>query len=555
MATNDSEASLISSATAGQIKLPKMDFNSIREGALGREERAEVIRQFMGAVNSKQQLITALDELKNMDVVQTILDVFIDDGLISTSQGTLFTVNYKEEEDQDEDPEFSSIEGDEKEKQTQLEEEVNGEIKDFMNRVGLDAFLRSILEDILRQGEYPFRIIAEENKGILELKDDLNFGDVLTLYEGNEVSGYLERRGRKVVERDTDEVGHFAIFPMKIRVSVVDWREGRKKQLPVHYRLGRSLIYPAISKLRRLQILEMGSVAESLRKVLMPSIVSIGVPANTEPGEAAAIVGRYERMLQPPMKSPEQVVTVPFGDIFEMVGRVKVIPNFSDGKGKVDPVNLDQGEGSAIDERENRLRIAVAMAIGMPAYHLSLIPGQTPEDKVHTLKLYARYSRKLISIQESLAAGVKDLIHRHLSLKGIKVTKDLIKVNFKALVNMDLLDSVEYAVASVQTLRDLHTALQEIGTSDVVNLKVNSKVFKGIASRFLSVLGEQDLLVESDGIPINPLPPGGEEGGMGPVGDQGPGGLPLAPAIIAPDQADSSPEEPPIEPEIGEPPI
>ena len=77
-------------------------------------------------------------------------------------------------------------------------------------------------------------------------------------------------------------------------------------------------------------------------------------------------------------------------------------------------------------------------------------------------------------VQSSIGDGIRSIISTHLRMRGMAVREENIKVRFKSLVNMDLLDSVEYTAASVDIMTDLFGALENIASSDAARMKLNS---------------------------------------------------------------------------------
>lgn len=320
-------------------------------------EKSELVHAFMGMYNSRDMLMDTLRSLQNLDAVQTILDVIIDDAFFGSADLKVFTASYE------------GPEGD-------LTDSINKDITVFVKKMQLNAFIRNITEDLLLYGEYPYRIEGEQGKGITEIRDDVDPTSVIAVYEKSEPEFFLEKKGTKINVRQPYEMGHFCLSPRKVRVRLSE-KEQKKKQLAEYVRIGRPIIYPAISKLKRLQVHEQAVVAESLKRLLLPTYVTVAVPASTSTEDMPEIIKKYERILQSPgqtMLSPDDLTTA---DLFEMVGRIKVIPTFTDGKGAI--AQLEPLSNVAeLDEREQKLRSAIAMAVGIPQYYLVQAATETP---------------------------------------------------------------------------------------------------------------------------------------------------------------------------------
>lgn len=473
-----------------------------------RERAASLVNGFIGILNTRVGLIKTYESLRNLDVVQTILDVVQDDGFNSSQEPEVFTVFYEPEHAEDElelgngdemEAGIDSISDNDDETEDELVEKINEEISSFVENIGLVDFVKNNMEDILLYGEYPFRIECEEGRGIVNMIDDVDPAAVIAFYEGANPKFFIERVGNKAVVRSTEEMGHFCLDSRKIRIKITDLKTKVPEVVPEYVRVGRSIIYQAISKLKRLQVFEMAAIADSLKKIMTPILVGVGVPAAATPQDTQEIVKKYEvELAAPSTPNATDPGSFTFYDIFELVGRVKVLPNFSDGKGVVGAVDITTGQRQAdVDAIEDRLRLAIAKASGIPEYYIALSEG-SGGSKLETLKVFSRYSRRLTTIQTSISDGIRRLVSTHLSLKGLAVRAKNIKVRFKSLVNMDLLDSVEYTAASVDIMNDLFNALEAIVSSDNSKLRLNPAKLLNLLNTFLSPMAGAEGVLELD---------------------------------------------------------
>ena len=497
---------LIQAANYNQRQRTPFVHRDWRDGR-DRERTAALVEGFIGVLNTRVGLIKTYESLRNLDVVQTILDVVQDDGFNSSQEPEVFTVYYEPEKSEDEiefndgkeeEAYISDVEEDNKE-EDELVEKINEEISAFVENVGLVDFVTNNLEDILLYGEYPFRIVCQEGRGVTAIVDDVDPASVIAFYEGAFPKFFIERIGNTVVIRSTEEMGHFCLDSRKIRIKITDLKSKIPEVVPEYVRVGRSIIYQAISKLKRLQVFEMAAVADALKKILTPILVGVGVPAAATPQDTADIVKKYEiELAAPSTPNATDPGSFTFYDIFELVGMVKVLPNFSDGKGTVGTVDITTGQQQAdVDAKEDRLRLAIAKACGIPSYYIALTEDNG-QSKLETLKVFSRYSRRLTTIQTSISDGIRRLVSTHLSMKGLAVRAKNIKVRFKSLVNMDLLDSVEYTAASVDIMNDLFSALETIVSSDNSKLRMNPEKLLNLLNTFLSPMAGAEGVLELD---------------------------------------------------------
>lgn len=448
-----------------------------------RMQLQEIVQAFLPTLNTRFELIKTYESMRNLDAVQVILDVMIDDGFSSSNDPEVFTVSYNSGVDDE------------------LSEKIDFEVQSLVTRLDLLGFVKNSLEEFILYGEYPFRIVAEPGRGVIAIKDDVPPDAVLAIYEGARKKFFLERRGHQLVVVSPQEMGHFCLSARKIRLklapSKLDVNAGLV-DVPEYIYVGRSVIYQAISKLKRLQLYEMGAVAKTLKNLLTPLIISVGVPASASTDDLLELTRKYEQDLQAPTTpNATDPGAFTFTDIFEMVGRVRVFPSFSDGKGTVAPVELGAAADPSMDEAEDRLRLGIALDVGMPSYNL-VAGAEGTASKLEVLKVSSRYSRKLMTIQEGVREGIRDIVTQHLSLKGLNVKRENIKVKFKSLVNMDQLDVVEFMAASTDIMGNIFSIIETISASEVAGVKVNKEKLKNLLNRFISPMTDEEGLFESD---------------------------------------------------------
>jgi len=541
-------------------------FNHAEYGvALDFTERQEMIRSFMGIYNQREDMLRSLNTLRNMDLVQTIVDVFINDGFNASSDNFIFNIRYQ----------AKNTDGTDR-KEDDIGKNINAQIESFKEKVKLAPFIQNCLEDLLLIGEYPFRPIREEKQGIVELADDLEPANIVAVCRNEKVEYYLEKRDTKIFIREPYQIKMFSMATRKVRVRAGHFQKHQfqTRMIPEYYRVGRSILYPAVAKLKRLQIIEMASIANALNRVLTPKILGLSVPANAQPEDITEITKRYERRLQELRTNIAVDGQLEFQELLNAVGRIFMVPQFADGKGAMTPIDINEPDDNG--EQENRLRVAAAVAIGVPPYYLSIL-GEAAMGKVEMLKSYSRYSRKLVGVQNTLADTVVDLTSDHLKDLGIHVKPEEIVVEFKSIVNTDALDTMEYSVAATQVLQDISSALEAVASSQNMKVKINTKKFIALFESLMEVIpGTKGILVEvtdeelpqgppeasPDGsLPSPPPPPGSpgeappteappppEEGPVTPPGKGTvvPGNPPAQPTVPPPDEAEPGPLPPPV---------
>jgi hypothetical protein len=244
-----------------------------------------------------------------------------------------------------------------------------------------------------------------------------------------------------------------------------------------------------MKSLQRLQIMENVSTVLDLSEVLKPEIVTVSVPANSSPTEAQTVASDYERHLND-LAGFNEADSLDFATLAATANRRKVIPQWLDQKGVVSSAGItENGKSESAWHSIDKLRNLIALSIGIPPFYINI--SETPADKAQIIKLYSRYTRKLTSLQKTLAEGTKDLILLHLSKKGINVKRDNISVKFKAITSGDALDDTDMMVATVTGINDLYKGIEEITNSDNNNLVLDDEQFKqlfnNLTSRYLNI--------------------------------------------------------------------
>ena len=479
-------------------------FNSI-ETTLSQYERQELIRTLTGQIESRQGLIETYDTVRTMDVVQTTLDVITDDAFY-TNEGKIFTVYYDDGEKGD----------------SHTKTKINNWIKDLLNDCALEALIKNLMDDLLLYGEYPVRICVAPEVGVIEIKDDMDPATTVGIYEVDEPAFFLEKSSRGYRIRDPREVIHFHLYPRKVPVKIQD-STYRNRKLPEHIRMGRSVIYPALSKIKQLRLIELSAMITDLKRAMAPVLVSVAVPPNAQPEDVTETVKKYEQHLQETFRGLDNIDNPSLADLFSVISNIRVIPNFTDGKGAVQTLDL-LGSPQDTDSRIDRVRLAIAIAIGIPPYYITAGTGDTGQSKMEMLKLHSRYSRMLSSIQNSVADGIRRIIMLHIINKNVFIKETDIKIVFKKVISVENLDRMEYAVAAAQTLRDIAGVIGDVLSNDEIRATVNSEAFVNMFNSLCKPLWEEPLLRLLTDDEIAAETGGGTEGGGESPSSGGPSG-------------------------------
>lgn len=491
-------------------------------------------------ITTKREILTQARNLfDTSDIVQTLVDVMIDDGFNSfQNENEEFKIKYELDED-----DLENL-GEE------YQQQIQNEIDDFVERFDIKQRAAEIVPEIIRDGEYAWGVIFDESgqKGVLDIVDELDVINLLPFYEGEQLAFVINQNNlpqetgkrsnrafiasqmdvdTRAIAYKPDNIIFFRLDGLtKKRINMSNfYNEEFKKlfykrthiKLPKYVRIALPLYWSAMKNLNRLKIMENVSTVLDLQDVLKPEIVHVTVPTNTSPVQAQQIIRNYERQLNE---------TSGFGaeDSYDLstlaaqANRRKVLPQWLDTKGTLQSAGVNQSsKGQGAWDSVDKLRNQIALNIGIPPFYINI--SQTPIEKAQIIKLYSRYTRKLTALQKTLAAGLKDLIMLHLKYKGININKNNLTIKFKAITSGDSLDDTDLLVGLVTGVSDLYKALDEITASEHNNLVLDDEQFKELFDDMTGKYLNISNLIRVDETKFENID--GDEEGFEPIGSPG----------------------------------
>lgn len=458
----------------------------------------KLLSTFNTHIAGKQEVLAQSRELFDTDVVQTIIDVVINDAFNSF-------VNIEDEFKIEFDPDDENI-------SEEFKEQVQSKIDDLVDRFDLKNQIADIVPELLRDGEFAFGIVVEPGEGIKDIVDDLDVASLLPFYNGNKLAFIMKQpesdqmNGRPLVYRAENVVYFRLKYFTKQRVDLrIDgsltndqlrkkFYEETKLYLPRFLRICKPFYYSALKLIARLGVLELVGTVQELNQVTRRDIINLNVPQNTSPREASAIVNDYEKILN----GPDNDLDSDRLDVATLTNyntKRIILPQWSDGKGTLSLSDVNSGTNDRSAGTRDSISFArslIALSVGVPGFYVSL--SEQALDKTQTLKLYTRYVRKLSSLQKSIADGCVDFVQADLKASKIFVEDKSIKVRFKTLTSADSLDETDITVGTIEGLNNIFKNLVEIEDARP-DLKVSSEVFKKIFdTQTRKYLGFTDLL-------------------------------------------------------------
>ena len=455
-----------------------------RANALG-----QIIKQISSALEGRNGLLKELRMSRENELVQTLLSNLVNDAFSSIADDTFLSVEYNNKLD----------------RKSSIDDRIQAEIDKFVKKHDLAGLARDIVPDWMLEGEYFLRTKVVKGQGIVEIIDDCDTEEYIGLYKGRELSSFLRNNVKtsKFELLDRHELSHFILDGSKIKVKVELPED--IENLPKSIRMGKSVIYPVLTSVRKLNVLETTSLAMELKRVLAPILVSIDIPADTDNQYITDIIDKYENYLNDINMEATYSDNYTVADSLQSASRIKVIPKHADSKGAIEQIRFDY-DNSDLNNRINDIRKSIAMAMGVPSFYLSY--GDQLLGKTDMLKVYSAYSRKLVGIQTSFGEGIKNLVYKHLIHTGEHFPiKNNIEVKFKSVTNLDILDDIDVMVATMTALRDCFNLIEEASASDQFKVTVDDEklieIFNMFTASFPKLQGVLKLYNDGKGKEFN----------------------------------------------------
>jgi hypothetical protein len=359
---------------------------------------------------------------------------------------------------------------------------------------------------------------AENEVGLIELRDDVTQPLVVPVTNFGEIEGYLqmdEQTGRVEVKEEADFV-HFSLDSKRIRIDAHDsFLKGHQqgiqvnkeilKDIPRYIRVGKGVIHAVLSKFKELELLEQLVPASKLQKLSAGTLIGFSVPQGYDLKKAQTAAKQIEGLVNKKLAiNTKDKNEVTLENIMNSTGKVKMVPLFGD-KGRMEILQTRSDEPDDLLNSIEDLRRTILGSIGTP---YEIIFGGDEGRKGELLKRYARYLRLLKNIQRAITSGVKQIVMIDLANAGITFKPDEIEVDFKTkLVEINNLDELEFADTTVQMISNIRDFVFELADkeSSPVADNIDMKMFVEYLDKQFSSIGLKGL-VKTDVKPKDDVP-------------------------------------------------
>lgn len=451
------ESGIVSSPTGKKV-------NAIKADKETRLLAAALTQVFTRLHSNKEEYKKVLKDLETYYLVDAIFNQLAEDSLtpdITTGEVVGITSN-----------------------NTQIKEALDT----LQSTINFDQLVNDFILDLLQTGDYYLRIKAVKGKGVEAVNDDVDQDTLLALYDKGLPSKFLVKTPRQIKLVAPYHYCHFVLGKSKLRIKISDFMtkgatiDTDSYRIPNYVRVGRPVLYGVINKIKELLLLEKLIPASKINQLSSGNIVSVGLPAHTTPEKAFEVARQIEQILNQKIGVNKNSNELTVTDILSTAGRIKVIPAFGD-KGAISNVDAKDSMKS-VDDLTNSvkdLREVILSSVGIPPQ--LLFGGDS--SKSDLLKRYARYLRRLKTIQTSIANGLIQIALIHLTNLDIEANPSDIKVEFRnEIVNIDELDKLEYHDAIIgmtdKIMATFNAMMQNPVIAETINIEEMANSVKSI---------------------------------------------------------------------------
>lgn len=422
----------------------------------------------------RKEIIQQIDRIRNFYITDVLLSQFSDDALTpDVASGEVLSV-YSERPDLD------------------------YELKALEDRLQFDKLVSDIVEDLLAYGEYTLEVEVEPGFGIKKLKDEVDQTSVIAITELGEISNYLvmDSKGSKAELVEPSRYIKFMLGNRRVRIDLrneLQYLKDKKimGEIPRFVRIGKSLLFPILSKVKELELLEQLVPASKLAQLTANTLIGVNVPGGIEPQKAFEVARNIENLVN-------RKVGIDFGNreltiqnIMTIAGRIKIIPIFGGDRGDLKKIEYRAEEPTDLMAVAEDARKVICSSVGIP---YELIFSGSELKRVDLLKRYARYLRRLKMIQKAIAEGIRQICNIHLVNKNFSYRPSDISIDFKnILINVDELDKLEFTDATVSMLKNINEFMAGL-TDEMQSKCVDKKEWYEFLNNQLSIAGMSNII-------------------------------------------------------------
>jgi hypothetical protein len=356
---------------------------------------------------------------------------------------------------------------------------------------------------------------AKGPQGLLEVKDVVDQTAIIPLTQDGKRRSYLTLDKGKVVKAHARHYIHFTMGGSRRRLQVfeelsrgVAEYDDRLKEVledvPRYIRVGKSIFYGTLSKIRELELLEKLIPAAKLSKLSQGTIVGVNLPENYDLEKGLAAVRRVEGLLNKKIGVDNKLNELTVESIIATSGQYKAIPLYGE-KGRIERIDYKEDQSDDLLSNLKDIREIICDSIGVP---YELVFKSDDVNRGNIIRKYARYLKKLKSVQRALQDGIRQIVKIHLAARdGISYKDSDLQINFLSkLPEIDNLDNLEHMDITISMLGNLLSRINEFSDDrSAFDIEVDPKVLKDYVNNHLATIGLTNLIKDMK-IKVKPEP-------------------------------------------------
>jgi hypothetical protein len=385
--------------------------------------------------------------------------------------------------------------------------EIQKELQYLEEELDIEELILTILPDVILYGDYIVKVeFGGKNRkgGIVNIRDTVDQIRLIPVQDGFSLLGYIElsEDGKYLQMIEPYDYIRFSLSGKKYKLDLYQEFTQIKQEvleelgLPKYMRIGKSMFYPVLDKVKELELLEKLVPATKLAQLSNGTIVGVQVPQNYDPKKAMEAAQHIENLINKKVGVDKYKEELTLENIMSSSGKIKVVPVFGQ-TGQLQKFDYKMTEESSdLLQSIREVRQMITESMGIP-YEI-LFGSDNPQPKGEFLKRYARYLQRLSHVQASVSNALKQIIYIHLLSRGISFTSKDIEIKFKQnLISIDNLDNLEFADAATTMLSNTLRFVQDVEQSDLAT--VNREVFLEYLNSQFKLFGLNDLFLPKIG--------------------------------------------------------
>jgi hypothetical protein len=464
----------------------------------GKGAQEQVNKQTEKVKNIRDVLFDRVDSLRGLHLAKSIKNSIVNDCFHSLCDKSIVDIQYRTEN-------------------KKLFKLFNDDIKSLLKRTAfLDIFKNCLTNDGMNYGEMFIGTTCKIGEGIIEISDCIGTRNHLAIYKNLTPIGFIKfkKRNNESTPEDyisSEKISHFIVNPEKIDLEIVIDLD-TDIEIPEKIMCATPLLDPVVELIIEYNALERLSTGVELCKAMAPTVLAVGVSANSDMAEITRQLQQYSISLNASRNNIlNNLNNLDVKTISKDIGKIQLIPYaIEEGTNSMKQIVIDKSDSKLPELLNDKCKI-IARAMGMPESYLASTTLQGKKEE--NIAMNPRYSRMLSGIQQSLAMGIRDFVYKHLEYKYTKydkdgksyltrkIDRDEIEVKFQSITNIDNRLDMEQMMLTAETMGNIAGVLDVITGSPNLPVKTNGVAFMKLWAKLTeSVVPLRDSLEIDDAL-------------------------------------------------------